>query len=138
MIKVSLFDQHDTHFATFDMPELPHVGDTIEIGFVNQQTVKSFEIDKVVHQMIQIPPFNDDPPWRWEYRLHGDLFDPKNDWSDWEKRRCICEPNQQAVKCPKHGEQSANREMCPQCGKHVLGYCPQGEYCTSDECRYVA
>jgi len=65
VIKVALFDQHDTHFATFDMLVLPHVGDTIEIGFANQQTVKSFEIEKVVHQMIQIAPFNDDPPWRW-------------------------------------------------------------------------
>lgn len=55
-----------------------------------------------------------------------------------ERKCCICAPNQEAVRCPKHGEQSANREMCPQCGKHVLGYCAQGEYCTGDDCGYVA
>jgi len=136
MITVALFDQNDSHFATFDMPLLPHVGDSIEIGFANEQIVKTFTIERVIHQMIQIPPFNDDPPWRWEYRLHGDLYNPKTD--DWANQKCICEPNQGAVKCPKHGQQDANRDMCPKCGKHVLGYCAQGEYCTSDECRYVA
>ncbi len=51
---------------------------------------------------------------------------------------CICAPNQGPVVCPKHGRQDANRELCPQCQKHVLGYCPQGVYCTSEECRYAA
>ena len=147
MTTVALFDQNDSHFATFDMPELPRIGDTIEIGFPNEQTVKSFTVDQVIHKMIQIPHYTvDNPatyfatvkidaPWRWEYRLHGNLYDPNDDWT---KRKCICQPNQEAVKCPKHGDQGANRELCPQCGKHVLGYCAQGEYCTSDECRYVA
>jgi hypothetical protein len=145
MIKVALFDDNGTHFASFDMLELPHKDDVVEIGFPNEQVVKSFTVERVVHKMIQLPayqtkyvegvavPCRNDPPWRWEFQLHGYLYDPKS-----VPAKCICLPNQEAVKCPKHGEQSANREMCPQCGKHVLGYCAQGEYCTSDECRYVA
>lgn len=147
MIKVQLFDQNETHFATFDMPLLPRVDDVLEIGFPNQQTVKTFTVGRVVHKMIQLPAYETkyvegvpvqchvDPPWRWEFKLHGYLYDPNDDWA---KRKCICEPNQGAVKCPKHGQQDANRELCPKCGKHVLGYCAQGEYCTSDECKYVA
>ena len=145
MIKASLFDQNGTHFATLDMPELPRVDDTIEIGFPNQQTVKEFTVYRVIHKMIQLHPtmtrYYDgipvecqvDPPWRWEFRIHGDLFDPNA-----PSLVCICKPAQEAVKCPKHGEQEANREMCPLCQKHVLGYCAQGEYCTSDDCKYVA
>jgi hypothetical protein len=147
MIQIKLFDQHDSHFATLDMPHLPRVDDTIEVGFPGEQVVKEFTVERVVHQMIQLPrtktmyydgipvEVQNDPPWRWEYRLHGNLFDPNDTWT---KRKCICAPNQEAVKCPKHGEQSANRDMCPQCQKHVLGYCAQGEYCTSDDCKYVA
>lgn len=52
--------------------------------------------------------------------------------------KCICEPNQEAVKCPRHGRQEANRPLCPTCGKAVLGFCAQGEYCTSETCSYVA
>ena len=139
MVKVTLVDQNDTHFATLDLPELPRKDDILEIGFPNEQVVKSFSVRSVVHQMIQVPvdgmDYVGNPPWRWEFRLHGSLYDPNDDWL---KRKCICAPNQDAVNCPKHGKQEANREMCPQCGKHVLGYCPQGEYCTSEECKYVA
>jgi len=147
MIKVSLLDVHGTHFATLDLPELPRKDDIIEIGFPNQQTVKSFTVERVIHKMVQIPAYvtkyvegnpvqcQNDPPWRWEFHLHGNLYDPNDDWS---KRKCICEPNQGAVKCPKHGDQDANRELCPQCRTHVLGYCAQGEYCTSEDCKYVA
>jgi hypothetical protein len=145
VIKVTLFDQNGTHFASFDMPELPHKDDTIEIGFPNEQVVKTFTIYRVVHKMIQLPPYQtkyvdgipvscrNDPPWRWEFQLYGDLYDPKA-----PPLKCICLPNQEAVKCPKHGQQDANRELCPLCKEHVLGYCAQGEYCTSDECKYVA
>src|SRR5260370_728852 len=89
MIKVTLFDQHNTHFATFDMPELPCVGDTIEIGFPNEQVVKAYTVSHVVHQMVQIPAYTvespstyfstckSDPPWSWEWRLEGQLSDPK-------------------------------------------------------------
>src|ERR1700675_1347961 len=145
MTKIKLINQHHTHFATLDMPELPRVDDTIEIGFPDEQVVKNFVVERVVHQMIQLPRtttkyYDDipvdcrvDPPWRCEFRLHGHLFDPKA-----LNPKCICLPNQEAVKCPKHGEQSANRELCPRCKKHVLGYCAQGEYCTSDDCKYVA
>jgi hypothetical protein len=53
-----------------------------------------------------------------------------------EERRkpCICA--QGVTKCPQHGEQPAERGLCPLCGT-VLGYCPQGEYCTQEKCKYV-
>ena len=85
MTKCKLFDQKNNHFATFDMPELPHHGDTIELGFPNEQVVKSFLIERVVHKMIQLPAYTtkyvegnpvqcqNDPPWRWEIRLYGTL-----------------------------------------------------------------
>lgn len=145
MNKVSLFDQNDTHFATFDMPELPHKGDIIEIGFPNQQTVKSFEVRYLVHKMVQIPEYTvespstyfatckNDPPWQWEFRLHGDLYDPSVDWLN---SKCICA--QGVTKCPKHGDQPANRDLCPLCGGAVLGYCGEGVYCTSEDCKYVS
>lgn len=49
--------------------------------------------------------------------------------------KCICA--QGITKCPKHADQPAQREICPLCKKAVLGYCVEGEYCTSDTCRYV-
>ena len=58
-------------------------------------------------------------------------------YTPWNERKCICVLNQEAVNCPKHGNQPANREPCPICGT-VLGYCAEGEYCTSDTCRYIA
>lgn len=48
---------------------------------------------------------------------------------------CICA--QGITKCPKHGNQPAQREICPLCGA-VCGHCPEGEYCTKEECKYVA
>lgn len=51
-----------------------------------------------------------------------------------EPRICICA--QGVTKCPAHGEQPAERELCPLCGA-VLGYCMEGEYCTKDDCRYA-
>jgi hypothetical protein len=146
-MKVALIDQHGTHFATFDMPELPRVDDTLEIGFPNQQTVKSFVVQRVVHKMIQLPAFETkyvdgnpvrclvDPPWRWEFQIHGDLHEPR---VPYDQAKCICNDTPDEVKCPKHGHQSAGRELCPLCQKSYLGYCAQGEYCTSDYCKYVA
>lgn len=52
------------------------------------------------------------------------------------ERKCICA--QGVTKCPAHGEQPAEREICPQCKNNVLCYCAQGQYCASDECRYVS
>jgi hypothetical protein len=120
------------------MLELPHKGDVIEIGFPGEQIVKSFEVEYLVHKMIQLPPHEivdgvlstNNPPWRWEFRLHGILYDPD------VKELCVCA--QGVTKCPRHGDQPAEREMCPRCGKAVLGYCAQGEYCTSDGCGYAA
>jgi hypothetical protein len=145
LIKVFLFDQHDTHFASFDMPELPRADDVLEIGFPGQSVVRSFIVNRVVHKMIQIPAYETkfvdgvaiqsmtDPPWCWEYRLHGYLFDPENDYS---KAKCICAPG--VTECPKHGNQPAARDICPLCEKAVLGYCAEGVYCTDDGCSYVA
>ena len=91
MIKVELYDQNDTHFASLDMLELPRKDDTIEIGFPGEQLVKSFTIWRVVHQMIQLPAVEtryvegvavscrNDPPWRWKWRCHGFLYDPKSE-----------------------------------------------------------
>jgi hypothetical protein len=87
MIRVSLFDQNKSHFGTFDMEVLPRKDDTIEIGFPNEQVVKSFTILRVVHKMIQIPRYATedydglpvDPPWRWEIHLYGSLYDPKSE-----------------------------------------------------------
>lgn len=87
-IKVHLFDQNGTQFASLDMPELPRKDDTIEIGFPSEQHVKSFTIWRVVHKMIQLPRYEtqyvegvevqckNDPPWRWEFHAHGNLYDP--------------------------------------------------------------
>jgi len=91
MIRVSLFDQNNSHFGTFDMEVLPRKDDTIEIGFPNEQTVKSFTVWRVVHKMIQLPRHvtkyydgipiqcQNDPPWRWETHLYGSLYDPKSE-----------------------------------------------------------
>jgi hypothetical protein len=134
MIKVFLFNQHDTHFATFDMPELPRAGDFINLEFPNDQVGKSFTVERVVHQMV----YNENPvyhteetPWHWEFRLYGELNDPYV-----EGLPCICA--QGISICPKHGEQPAERDICPQCEKAVLGYCAQGVYCTSDDCNYTS
>lgn len=57
-----------------------------------------------------------------------------------EQRKCICnEPENvgKDIHCPKHGDQHPS-EVCPKCGTYYLGTCPQGEYCTSDACKYVA
>ena len=87
MIKVHLYDENDTNFATLDMLELPRKDDVIEIGFEGVQAVKWFVIQAVVHKMIPLPAYEtryvegvpvqcrNDPPWRWEFRLHGVLSD---------------------------------------------------------------
>jgi hypothetical protein len=148
VIKVALFDQNGTHFASLDMLELPHKDDTVEIGFPNEQVVKSFTIWRVIHKMIQLPTYEtkyvegvavqcrNNPPWRWEFHLHGYLYDPKSEVP--EVSKCICFNTPNEVKCPKHGHQSAGRGVCPECRNCYLGYCAQGEYCTDDRCKYVA
>lgn len=128
-MKIEFFDQHESHFATFDMETLPRVGDTVEIGFPDSQVTKTFAVEEVIHKMIKIA-YNNDPPWRWEYQLHGNLYTP------YQKEPCTCA--QGVTKCGRHGEQPEEREMCPECKTHVLGYCAQGEYCTSDDCEYIA
>jgi hypothetical protein len=131
MTKVFLFNQYDTHFATFDMPELPRTGDVIELSFPNEQPGKSFIVERVAHQMVYDEPhaIQDAPPWHWELRLYGELEEPE------VEAICICD--QGVTKCPKHGDQPAVRDICPLCGKAVLGYCAAGEYCTSETCRYA-
>jgi hypothetical protein len=132
-VRVALFNQHDTHFATFDMPELPREGDIIEIAFPNEQPGKSFIVERVVHQMVydtEHVQHEIDAPWHWELRLYGELEEP------YEEAICVCA--QGVTKCPKHGDQPAVRDICPLCNKAVLGYCAQGQYCTSEDCKYVA
>lgn len=51
-----------------------------------------------------------------------------------ERLECICA--QGVTKCPRHGEQPAERETCPLCNS-VLGYCVEGQYCTRESCAYV-
>ncbi len=136
MTRVEFIDQNGTHFATFDLPELPRKDDIVEIGFPNEQIVKTFTVKKVVHRMVQLP--DNDPPWHWEFRLHGHLHDPK---ARAKEPACICA--QGITNCPRHGWQPAKREVCPVCKTHVLGYCaqgfsPNGVYCTDDACTYVA
>lgn len=87
-IKVQCVNQAETHFADLDLPELPRKDDIIEIGFPNQQAVKSFTIWRVVWRMVPLPQYEmrlydgipvecrNDPPWRWEIQLHGYLYDP--------------------------------------------------------------
>jgi hypothetical protein len=53
-----------------------------------------------------------------------------------KRENCICA--QGVTKCPRHGEQPAVRATCPECKKAVLAYCAQGQYCTNDDCKYVA
>jgi hypothetical protein len=133
MTKVFLINQHDTHFATFDMPELPRTGDVIELVFPNEQPGKSFVVEQVSHQMVydtEHVQHEIDAPWHWEIHLHGELEEP------YEEAICICA--QGVSKCPKHGDQPAKRDICPLCEKAVLGYCAAGVYCTSEECRYVS
>lgn len=132
-VRVALYDQHDTHFATFDLSELPRKDDVINLEFPNDQVGKSFTVERVVHQMVydENPVFHtEETPWHWELRLYGELSHP------YVEGPCICA--QGITICPKHGEQPAEREICPLCQKHVLGYCAEGVYCTSDECRYVS
>ena len=91
MIKVALFDLKGTHFATLDMLEFPRVNDTIEFSLPNAPSARIFNVKQVVHKMIQLPavemksmdghpvPCRNDPPWRWEFQLHGDLQVPFGD-----------------------------------------------------------
>lgn len=84
-MKVKLYDRNDTHFASFDMPELPRKDDLIEIGFPAEQVVKTYVVWRVIHKMIQLPAYETkyvegvpvqckrDYPWEWEIRLVGDL-----------------------------------------------------------------
>jgi hypothetical protein len=144
MYKIDLIDQYGTHFASFDMFELPREGETIELGFPNKQTAKIFHVEEVVHRMISLPPYEtkyvegvavpcrNDPPWRWEFKLKGTLIEPE------KERVCTCWNTPGETKCEKHGHQSGGREKCPQCGKAYLGYCAEGEYCTLEQCSYVA
>jgi hypothetical protein len=131
--RVFLFNQNDTHFASFDMPELPRVNDVIEIGFPKEQTVKSFIVERIVHRMVydeRLDFSREEPPWHWELRVYGEL-------QEFEiEAPCICAPG--ITKCPKHGNQPAARDTCPLCEKAVLGYCAQGVYCTSEQCKYVS
>jgi hypothetical protein len=132
------------------MPELPRTEDIIEIGFPGEQVVKSFVVERVVHRMVQlsankaevhyVPTFEgegvvvqskDVPLWRWEFQLHGCLYDPNA-----KKPVCVCAEG--ITKCPKHGDQPGWRDTCPLCNKAVLGYCAEGVYCTDDDCKYVA
>jgi hypothetical protein len=131
MTRVRLYDQNDSHFATFDMPELPRVGDSIEIGFLENEVVKTFDVERVVHKMLQFPVY-DDVPWIWEIRLHGTLIDPA------KRRVCTCSKTPNETKCEAHGHQSGGRELCPLCQESYLGYCAEGQYCTDDTCRYVS
>lgn len=52
-----------------------------------------------------------------------------------QQRVCICA--QGVTKCPAHGNQPAKRGLCPLCGS-VICYCPQGQYCSKEDCRYVS
>lgn len=137
MTRVTLFDQNDTHFATFEMPELPREGDVLEFALPGEAHAKSFYVRQVTHKMVFLPDYEEvvknlhSAPWEWELQLHGELADPYDPDAE-----CICA--QGVTKCPRHGDQPAEREMCPLCGRHVLGYCAQGEYCTNDDCGYVA
>ena len=96
MPKVYFYDTSEhvldgTHFATFDMEVVPRFGDLVEIGFPNEQIVKTFHVSRVVHKMIQLQreeiryvegvpvSCKIDPPWRWEVRLYGSLFNPKKE-----------------------------------------------------------
>jgi hypothetical protein len=130
--QVALYDQHDTRFADFFLPELPREGDVIEIALPKHEVAKCFEVERVVHRMIYKTEHvqNDvDTPWYWEVRLYGSLWEPAEE-------KCNCA--QGVTKCSKHGDQPAEREICPLCGEAVLGYCAAGVYCTSEGCRYTA
>jgi hypothetical protein len=131
MTQVALYDQYGTRFADFYLPELPRVDDEIEIALPNEQLVKIFTVERVVHRMIYKTEHvqNDiDTPWYWEIGLHGSLYVPRGE-------KCTCA--QGVTKCEKHGDQPADREVCPKCGTAVLGYCAAGVYCTSESCQYA-
>lgn len=144
MTRVQLFDQNDTHFATFDLPELPRKDDTLEIALPGDPHVKSFEVERVVYKMVYLPlPEHleklrqpGEALWKWEFSLYGNLYDPKTAYDP--NAKCVCSNTPDEMKCPQHGHQSAGRELCPLCQKAYLGYCAQGEYCTDDDCKYVA
>jgi hypothetical protein len=94
-IKVRLFEgaerKEASHFADLELPDLPRKDDTIEIGFPNQQIVKSFTVWRVIWKMVQLPRYEtryvegfavqcqNDPPWHWEIHLHGYLYDPSKE-----------------------------------------------------------
>jgi hypothetical protein len=131
--RVFLFNQYDTNFAAFDMPELPRAGDIINLEFPNDQVGKSFIVERVVHQMIydENPVFHTEvTPWHWELHVYGELEELE------VEAPCVCA--QGVTKCPKHSDQPAVRDICPLCNKAVLGYCAQGVYCTDENCKYVA
>lgn len=50
---------------------------------------------------------------------------------------CTCSKTPNETKCKRHGHQRGGRELCPECKEHYLGYCIEGEYCTSDTCHYA-
>lgn len=141
MTRVSLFD-NGTHFATFDMPVPPRVGDTVEIAMPEDAHAKSFTVERIAHRMVYLPDHleklkqPDESPWRWEFRAHGVLSDPHDDDPNFERPLCSCA--QGVTWCPAHGNQPAERDLCPVCKTAVLGYCAEGVYCTDGSCPYVA
>jgi hypothetical protein len=132
MIQVAIYDQFDTRFADLNLPGLPRVDDEIEIALPNEPLARHFQVERVVYKMIYKTEHvqNDiDTPWYWEIRLYGALWEPSTD-------KCTCA--QGVTKCDRHGEQPADREICPVCEKSVLGYCAAGVYCTDETCSYCA
>jgi hypothetical protein len=78
MTKVALYDQRGTRFADFDLPELPHVDDKIEIALPRVELAKVFRVEHVVHKMLyktEHVQSDVDTPWHWEIRLHGTLWE---------------------------------------------------------------
>lgn len=70
-------------------------------------------------------------------QMHCEAFDNAETPNEERQRLYPCICAQGVTYCPDHGNQPAERDLCPQC-QAVLGYCPQGEYCTKRDCHYMA
>lgn len=100
----------------------------------NDETIHSVQF---VTESGKIVTLTSDKPWPM---FEGRMIDATFTYSQVERGPCICnvpENRDKDIQCPQHGGQRPH-DMCPLCKTHVLGGCAAGEYCTAEDCDYVA